>query len=703
MSIFYLDYANGNDANDGSNWANAWKTFKDGATAARIAPGDEVRVAKSPDAVSLGNAAWTKGNATVTLAAAATKTVTNCESAWTAVSGDVECTTPGAIIEGSYCARINVKSTFGTGKAAYFGLGSAQDFSSYQRLSFWMRWKNAITAGYIKLCLCSDTTGDTIVDEFALPFTTDSNENSMTVFTINKGSALGSSIQSIALYVVTDLGASDLWIDFDNIIAANGFHLQCCISKGTDGPWYPIRYIDGTTVKLGTFFYWNTGMDMKYCGVTSASASTYGREAIPFDCWGDSTNPGLLQDSGSDTGSNLIKFRGGFDTGSTTQNGYSWFTPRIQTPGNGQNHLLLDMNNKDYLQIERICGLNFSWGTISFRSGGLRYSILKDIHGAGINGGPPGSSYNRCVEVVLEGDMTFSQFNSAPSLGGADIYFQSMRGPANVTIHCPRDYSECVYVYLAECFFTGKWTFASYGSGNYGTLLYLKGNYLYFREIEIMHTDKGIRPVYGTILHIDKVTVGDDVNYAFSQGMGPVRVGTYSGSPATGDIYWGWHDLDSGSSSGSIAQGIAIDRYKADNRFKKSVFAGVISDHITAGQSAGWAFGGSGLSLVLSPAYSKIPLIHTFYIAVNDTAAQELSMQVIKTSSGATCTMKVDISGCGITKIDQESVTLTDSWAEYVSTSFTPTYKGFLRVDVYTWDGGTTGDIGIDAVKIQAA
>ena len=59
MAIFYIDMVNGNDANTGASWAQAWKTPNSGSTAARIAPGDEIRVAKSPDKISLGNGTWT--------------------------------------------------------------------------------------------------------------------------------------------------------------------------------------------------------------------------------------------------------------------------------------------------------------------------------------------------------------------------------------------------------------------------------------------------------------------------------------------------------------------------------------------------------------------------------------------------------------------------------------------------------------------
>ncbi len=45
----------------GMNWADAWATVTNGATAARIAPGDEIRIAKSPAPVSVGNADWADG------------------------------------------------------------------------------------------------------------------------------------------------------------------------------------------------------------------------------------------------------------------------------------------------------------------------------------------------------------------------------------------------------------------------------------------------------------------------------------------------------------------------------------------------------------------------------------------------------------------------------------------------------------------
>jgi hypothetical protein len=82
MAIFYLDPEAGNDSNDGTTFANRWKTTTNGATAARIAPGDTIRIIASPDPTSLGQAAqWTNGPLQ------ATKSITSSTNATPIVMG----------------------------------------------------------------------------------------------------------------------------------------------------------------------------------------------------------------------------------------------------------------------------------------------------------------------------------------------------------------------------------------------------------------------------------------------------------------------------------------------------------------------------------------------------------------------------------------------------------------------------------------
>lgn len=61
MPTYYVDFEGGNDANAGTSFATRWKTLTSGATTARIAAGDEIRVMASPDPTSMGSATWTGG------------------------------------------------------------------------------------------------------------------------------------------------------------------------------------------------------------------------------------------------------------------------------------------------------------------------------------------------------------------------------------------------------------------------------------------------------------------------------------------------------------------------------------------------------------------------------------------------------------------------------------------------------------------
>lgn len=58
MATFHIDLVNGSDANDGSSGA-PWRTVTNGATAARIAPGDFIKIGKTGAPASIGNGTWT--------------------------------------------------------------------------------------------------------------------------------------------------------------------------------------------------------------------------------------------------------------------------------------------------------------------------------------------------------------------------------------------------------------------------------------------------------------------------------------------------------------------------------------------------------------------------------------------------------------------------------------------------------------------
>ncbi len=92
MTTYYIDFENGNDANAGTSFATRWKTITNGATAARIAPGDTIRIMASPDPTSIGNATWTGGgrpvSRTIASSTNATPIVITASTAHGLVPGD---------------------------------------------------------------------------------------------------------------------------------------------------------------------------------------------------------------------------------------------------------------------------------------------------------------------------------------------------------------------------------------------------------------------------------------------------------------------------------------------------------------------------------------------------------------------------------------------------------------------------------------
>jgi hypothetical protein len=194
---------------------------------------------------------------TVKLATSPIKTVFNCDSDFTAAnSATVNALTPSK--QGTQAARVTTPSagTVANTRYAYFTLpGGAQDFSAYQELSFWFQHGNFLNNNSFRICLCSDTLGVTVVDNFLITAGAVQNPWNPIVLSRVGGGNLGSSIQSVAIYTGTDVG-NNRAIIFDNIFATTtgGINLTGLISpvaSNTD-PYdnYPIQSVRDTLVFL---------------------------------------------------------------------------------------------------------------------------------------------------------------------------------------------------------------------------------------------------------------------------------------------------------------------------------------------------------------------------------------------------------------------------------------------------------------------
>lgn len=373
MATFYLDFENGNDSNDGTTFANRWKTITSGATAARTAPGDVIRIMKSPDPVSLGvNGTFTKQSPTITLASAVTANISLCEAAWTA-SANVTTNTNTTRKEGSLSTQIIPAAAFTTGLLAYEATGTL-NLSAYQNVTFWIRVSTSVSANVLRLDLCSDAAGATPVHSITID--TAFGSNIWKPVTWKNGSALSNSIQSVALRALSDPGTPTILID--NILATNDLHFNSLIgtsSSATNQVWYPLRSINGTTVTIGNEQSQNAVIDARGWHDTTTTTTAYVRDTIRL------TSSQTINESGSVSA--RITYSGGWDrTAMSTQDGL--------TIVQGDRNLFqtsLSMNGNPHLTFERLGGL---WGAQFINCSVI--STVKNMSIYGHNGTPIANS-----------------------------------------------------------------------------------------------------------------------------------------------------------------------------------------------------------------------------------------------------------------------------------------------------------------------
>jgi hypothetical protein len=254
LTVFYLDPIGGNDANAGTSFALRWKSMASGATAARTAPGDTIRIIASPDPTLVGNATWTNNSKTITLASAVTQSVDDCESAWTPSTNVTYTASTSNYKEGTKACQLAIASAFTTGKVAFHATPSTLDLSGYQQISFWYYNTTAIAASTLSLRLCSDTAGVTTVNTIAIPAC--AAQGIWVPFTVDLGSALGSAIQSVALYADLDPGTTTVIID--NITAckasssADSLSLRSLIGKVWNLSWVASATYAANDIRIPT-------------------------------------------------------------------------------------------------------------------------------------------------------------------------------------------------------------------------------------------------------------------------------------------------------------------------------------------------------------------------------------------------------------------------------------------------------------------
>jgi hypothetical protein len=344
MTIWYVDPIGGNDANAGTSFATRCQSITgiNAKSAPTLGPNDTVRLIKSDDPVTttMTTAAWTDGSKLITLAAPITQTVSLGNTAWTA-SANV---TTSATTNRKYSTagtQIAIAAAFTTGKTAYVATG-ALDLSGYQQISFWIYMASGATSADndISLALCSDATGDVIVNNIAIPrIRATAGWNRVVV---NTGAALGSNINSVALYVNQDRGAQTFSVNaiFASKAASDvdALTLSSLITPVTTstGDWWSIEMIDGTTITLSQQPQFNlsqASVAQGYGSATGANATGIVRREpiiLPSSLNEASASSGANWCNLSKTGTagNPITFSGGWNaTDMSTQTGDTYIAP----------------------------------------------------------------------------------------------------------------------------------------------------------------------------------------------------------------------------------------------------------------------------------------------------------------------------------------------------------------------------------------
>lgn len=367
-STFFVDFAGAQGSGDGSSAANVSPLI---STLSGVVAGDFIKVAKTRDSTSTGqNASWTNQSLTVTLTSALTAAIYS-DGLWTTSANITPALDTAAKKEGANSHSMLFGSAFTTGLAAYWATGTL-DLSAYQQISFMFKSSSINAANTFRIDLCSDTVGMVPVNSFTINRST--NTNQWTPFTFDNGSALGSSIQSVAIVCLTDPGVPV--VNIDNIIACKAPSASDCLTLNTlisddNAIWWPIKSISGTTVVVDTNVNSLVGAGRGWTG-TTGSRTIYVRQPQKLVPTAAATTSiiGCLAVDG--TSGSHITVSGGWDpSGSmTTQNGETY----LESDGFGNFTITRSWWDWSKISTSRINQVNldksggFTGGSMSYMS-----------------------------------------------------------------------------------------------------------------------------------------------------------------------------------------------------------------------------------------------------------------------------------------------------------------------------------------------
>jgi hypothetical protein len=471
----------------------AWNTISNGALAARINPGDIIRIAKSPAPTYLCDASWYGSGPNISSQGSFTSTTNTAPIAVTKTnhgystgtvvqilghsinptangnwiidvssaniftlrdssgigngssSGSIQDVTRKAVIldspktliinnagessigwygangstiaytgttKGNNAVQITISaSNPSTNTLLAYSIIPTKNASAYQKLSFQFYNSAAISQNNLKLCLCSDTSGLTIVNSFKIPAITNLVSMGPLTLSPSEGGNLSSNINSVALYTDSSTNLGSKVFRLDNIMActSTGINLQSLISKGpgeqiTNEGWFAIQSINREIVLIDNLGNRETGRG--YYGKTECT-STFIRESIktPYPAVVDTVIHNINK---AGTTNNLIEYTGGYDKTTNLQNGETIFDGLL--PGG----FALNLSGMTWNKFDRLSFYRYYAGVIFQGTAG--YHVFQNMSCCHIYQGPI-YLVNTCY------NLSFTNVKVNNNSGSAAIYF----------------------------------------------------------------------------------------------------------------------------------------------------------------------------------------------------------------------------------------------------------------------------------------
>ena len=580
------------------------------------------------------------------------------------------------------------------------------DFSAYQQVSFWINPSQTIAANSITIKLCSDTVAATPVNTMTI--TTKLTANTFNCITLNNGSALGSSIQSIGVFFSSGITTS-CNISFDNIIACkstgsvDSLSLNSLIGQN-DGLWYAIQSISGTTVVLDIDAATSStgGTPRGYHGSTG-SAEIWKREAYATT---DTTAVPVIINAGGSSGS-VVTISGGWDSSAmSSQTGDTWF----DGVANGKEVISSNGVTINFVTVDHCSTVR---GTDGFKTIGTNWTIS---NASAVAAGTTGQNFT----VNGAGPHTLTSINSIQGTNtgisfGTNTVKITMTGTSNILSGQSAGFSSPA----SGVIYGNGATLTSSNNGTNG--LTLAGRFIFGTLTTNKNGSSGlnITSVNGRV-EIASVTSNNNTSngvnmggandvkiYSLSTASNSTGV-TFTSQTVTGKLITHNWVSTSDTTQASVS---GISTY-TDFRFNSHEEGGTAGNNVirtdggTIKSQTTTRHTASGVAWQLSPTDTKRDSNYPLSLSVAKVAVNASSLVTItaylqySSSTNLVAQLRIpanSLGGVGSSDLTAQVSAASNTWQQLTLT-FTPTEQGVVEVFCDTWiiNGGTTDSAYID-------